>query len=174
MHKLKEKEDSTDSQKKEIYGCGTDKALKSLEESKNEARQRISLFWEKAKLAVENALKDVTERLEEVHKTNLESISYILEKAQESHELTEELENGALNVLRWNIVSYDIKDNSDFGFGLVKKYAKESVCCRSLEALLASLPRDDMLAVTRELKKCTLSACKESTKRKQTNSHIFL
>ena len=165
MHKLKEKqkkgEDSTNPQTTETNERETDKVLESLEESKNEARQRISLFWEKAKLAVENALKDATERLEEVHKTNIESVSYVLEKAQESHELTEELENGGLNVLRWNVVSYDIKDNSDFGFGLVKKYTKENVCCRSLEALLASLPRDEMLAITKEMKKCTLSACKK-------------
>ena len=143
----------------EIKGC-PDEVLKKLEKDKDDATKRINYFADRVKSVVNSAQKGVTEKLEERHKTVVGQISKVLKEVQEAQSLTGNLTEKALSVLQGCLTVYDVRDNSEFVFGTIKRCFEKTVDCYSLESFLASLPHDEMLAVVNEVKRCLISICK--------------
>ena len=149
----------------EIVQCNSkdeaaDHVLKRFEESRDEAIKRISAFEDVARVAVESAGKETTERLEWRHKTAFDAVSDVLKKVQEAQGITDGLRNEATHALQEHSIEYSVSDNSEFVFGTVKKCIEKKTDCSTLEHFFASMPDDEMHAVAGVMKRCMLTICK--------------
>ena len=140
----------------------TDDVLKLLEERKAEATKRINAFYDTAKAAVDNAEKGITERIGKRHKTAFEAVSEVLKKVQEAQKLTDDLKEEAFHVLEGHFIEYNVRDNSVFAIGTVKKCIEKRVYCSALKDFFASMPDDEMHVVAYEMKRCMLTVCKQT------------
>ena len=141
----------------------TDEVLKLLEERKVEATKRINAFYGAAEASVCKAEKGVTERIGKRHKTAFKAVTEVLKKVQEVQELTDDIKEEALHVLERHFIEYNVRDNSEFVFGTVKKCIERKTDCSTLEHFFASMADDAMHAVVYEMKRCILAVCKQTT-----------
>ena len=98
-----------------------EEVLKSLEEIKAEAIKRVNAFYDTAKAVVDDAEKEIAERIEWRHNTAFEAVTEVLKKIQETNELTEDLKEEALHALEEYFIEYNARNNSEFVFLIVKE-----------------------------------------------------
>ena len=109
---------------------------------------------------MDNTEKELTEALEQRHKTAFEAVTKALKKAQKIRIFKDNHKEEALHALEENFIDYIVRDNSEFVFETMKKCIEKKSDCSTLKIFFASMPDDEMHAVAGVMKRCMLTICK--------------
>lgn len=134
-------------------------SLKTLDENKKKVKETIIKYTDEIKDYVKRAEKDILERLNRRHKIATEGISKVLTKLRDSKEFTEGLKDEGLDALKKHFLLLEVRDNSAFMFGILKRYIEEGVDCTSFESFLGAIPQSEMLYIVKTIKECIFSYC---------------
>lgn len=126
------------------------KLLKQLEEKRNNSKINVIAFSDLVSESIKNAEKVTIERLDERHKKATSAILDFIKKVPKTNKSTKELGKEGLNILKKNFVPYEIRDNSEYVFNVVRKSIHENIDCSSLETYVKSIPHGDTVKTLKE------------------------
>lgn len=135
-----------------------DSVLEQLEESKEKAKRAILLFGDKAGKKIEKTERDIVSTITRQNKRSTQALSSTVEKYQQLQNLPSYKIEG-VSKLGEHFLSYCVKDNSAFVFGVLKRCLCGCFGCTAPKSFLAPIPQPEITENLKDLKEFVLESC---------------